>query len=1035
MSEIKIGDLVQKKNERVKVGGVLELIYDDQLDEHLAKVAFGTGPETCLIENLEHFRPGYQNKWDDLANCRVGGADSFRTLLTVVRLKTPPSPIISAFGTARTRFYPYQFKPLLKFLENPNQRLLIADDVGLGKTIEAGYVLREWRARQGLQNVLIVVPARLQVKWQQELDRRFDERFDIVASKELKQVFSRVIEGRDLPEFNWIVSYETIRTKPIIALLKEVRPSLDLLIMDEAHRVRNRGTNQYEAADILKDCADAMVFLSATPVQTGMDNLYTLANLLMPDTFESRSMFDEILEANRPIVRACQMVSRGSLLEAADELEILGGQHLTKSLADDPYFQDVISRLREADTNDRSAIVRLQRDVSEFSLLGHVLSRTRKVEVMEKWPARIAQNPHIELSADERAIYDSVKSIIRLLNPQGSGWGATMAAVTAYRYTASCIPAAVDYFRERLAAGGLLPAAKDVAKEEEKEFVESFATKEDDWDTEVNIKGKISDLLGSVLDRCPPPGKDSKFQALLSVLNEIWCFDAKEKKKQRKVVLFAYFKRTLSYLHQQLGNQGIATHVIHGDIDMDDRQDRIEDFLNSNRINVLLSSEVGGEGIDLQKACVVVNYDLPWNPMVVEQRIGRIDRIGQEAEKMIIVNLVAENTIEEEILFRLYQRIGLFKESIGEMDDIIGPMDLQKLMIEALSGKLSAEALRAQIEKTALAAEAKVFGAHSLSQQVDGLLAADQAFLDEINGMVKTRRVPDTKDLKVLLLEMLHAKYGGIRFEESKSSKPSTLTLGRDAITDMGNWARSHSIDAHRLAQRFQQQSAVQVTFDADIAMEHPRVEFIQARHSLIQFAVHILEQNTNYQTNSFALTIKSKKIPKGLWTLGVWGLTLNASRPETRFESVACRLSSQTILSGLAADELLVACLSEASDMDVTVVRPVKAEIEQSISLLQEAFTLRRATIIKEAREVEERKLARVRTTWLQTLTIRRDAAKRRLGLLLQRKAKDFAVKMAQATLTKRELALQKKQEDLSENTKLRWEDHEIAAILLKVE
>ena len=1035
MSDLAVGDLVQKKNERVKVGEVLELIYDDQLDEHLAKVAFGNGPETCLIENLEHFRPGHQDKWKDLANCRVSGADSFRTLLTVVRLKTPPSPIISAFGTARTRFYPYQFKPLLKFLENPNQRLLIADDVGLGKTIEAGYVLREWRARQGLQNVLIVVPARLKVKWQQELDRRFDERFDIVTSKEIKQVFSKVIQGRDLPEFNWIVSYETLRTEPIIALLKEVRPSLDLLIMDEAHRVRNRSTNQYRSADILKDCADAMVFLSATPVQTGMDNLYTLVNLLMPDTFESRPMFDEILEANRPIIRACQLVSKGCLFEAADQLEILGSQHLTKSLADDPYFQDVIKRLREADSNDRSAIVRLQRDVSEFSLLGHVLSRTRKVEVMENWPARIAQNPHIDLSPDESAIYDSVKSIIRLLNPQGAGWGATMAAVTAYRYTASCIPAAVEYFRERLAAGGLLPAAKELAGEEEREFVDVFSDKGDDWDAEVDVSGKVSELLQSVLDRCPPPGKDSKFQALLTVLKETWKFDAKDKKKQRKVVLFAYFRRTLSYLHQQLKNEGIATHIIHGDIAMDDRLDRIEDFLNSPKINVLLSSEVGGEGIDLQKASVLVNYDLPWNPMVVEQRIGRIDRIGQEAENMIIVNLVAHNTIEERILFRLYDRIGLFKESIGEMDDIIGPMDLQKLMIGALSGKLTAEALQEQFEKTALAAETKLDGAHTLSQQVDGLLAADQAFLDEINALVTTRRVPDTKDLKVLMLEMLQMKYGGIRFDELKNRKPSTLTLGHEAVTELGNWARSHSIDAHRLAQRFHQQSSVQVTFDADIAMEHPRVEFIQARHPLIQFAVYLLEQNTGYQSNSFALSIKSKTIPKGVWAIGVWGLTLNASRPETRLESVACNLLSRELLSGLAADELLVACLSGASDMDTTLVRPDKTATEQSIKLIKESFLLRRATIVKEAREVEERKLARVRTTWLQTLTIRRDAAKRRLDLLIHRKAKDFAVKMAQATLDKRDRALQKKQEELSVNSKLRWEDHEISAILLNVE
>ena len=240
----------------------------------------------------------------------------------------------------------------MKFLE-PESANPIADDVGLGKTIEAGYILREWRARQGLTNVLVVVPARLKPKWQQELKQRFEENFDLVDSREIKTVLNRVMRGGELPEFNWIASYETLRSRKMVSLMDEVRPALDLLIMDEAHRVRNRKTNQHRCADILKDCADAIVYLTATPVQTGIDNLYTLVRLLMPDTFESRMMFDEVTEANRPIIRACQMLSRGELQEAAVELERLGTQRLTASLMNDAYFQDVIRRLRTIDKGSR----------------------------------------------------------------------------------------------------------------------------------------------------------------------------------------------------------------------------------------------------------------------------------------------------------------------------------------------------------------------------------------------------------------------------------------------------------------------------------------------------------------------------------------------------------------------------------------------------------------------------------------------------------------------------------------------------------
>lgn len=1032
--EIKVGDLVRKVHERARVGLVLEIYHDNQVDEILARVNFDGKTETCLLENVEKFTPHGQDMWRDLAEGCVSGSDPFRTRLTFVRLKTPPSPIISAFGTARVRFYPFQFKPLLKFLENPAQRLLIADDVGLGKTIEAGYILREWRARQGLQNVLIVVPARLLHKWQQELEQRFEEQFLVVGSKEIKQVLSRVTKGSDLQEFNWIASYETLRSRSIIELLKEVRPSLDLLIMDEAHRVRNRRTNQFECADILKDCADAMVFLTATPLQTGMDNLYTLVGLLMPDTFETPAMFDEIVAANRPIIRACQMVSRGELATAADELQMLAQQRLTASLLDDPYFQEVLQRLRAADPRDRSAVVRLQRDVNEFSLLGHLLSRTRKIEVMENWPVRVAQNPHIELTADERAIYDSVRSIIRLLSPGNSGWGETMAAVTAYRYTASCIPAAVEYFRERLGAGELLPGSGQLYREEERDFVDILPEIGDEWGAAVDIIGEVRRAIQTILDRCPKPGTDSKYRAFAEALREIWQFDAKAKRQRRKVVVFSYFRRTLEYLRLQMKAAGIENRVIHGDVPMDERQDRIEEFLNSPDINVLLSSEVGGEGIDLQKASVVVNYDLPWNPMVVEQRIGRIDRIGQQADTMVIVNLVAEGTIEEQILLRLYLRIGLFRESIGEMDEILGPMELQKLILEALRGELSEAMLKQRIEATAMAAEAKINAAKSLSQEVDGLLAADQAFLDEINDLIRTRRVPDMADLQVLLLELLQSRFSGIRYDVGRGRRPGKLILGADAISELSNWARGYSIEAHRVSQRFQQ-GPVLVTFDADTAMEHPRAEFIQARHPLIQFALSVLEKNAGNQPYAFALRTEAPQLPKGVWTMGIWSLTLTASRSETRLEAVACNLTTGQVISGAAADELLVGCLSEARDLDIAVFRPDWGQIEKCIPFVKDRYSQQRAVIIKEAREIEERKLARIRTTWLQTLTIRRDAALKRLQQLQERGAKEFAIRMAQATIDKRERALEAKKQELSETSKLRWDEHEIAAIILVVQ
>ena len=420
--------------------------------------------------------------------------------------------------------------------------------------------------------------------------------------------------------------------------------------------------------------------------------------------------------------------------------------------------------------------------------------------------------------------------------------------------------------------------------------------------------------------------------------------------------------------------------------------------------------------------------------MVVEQRIGRIDRIGQEAKKMIIVNLVAEGTIEERILLRLYERIGLFRETIGEMDEIIGPRELQKLMAEALCGELTDDQLQKQVESTAKAAEEKIAEAKKLSQESDILLAADQSFLDEINTLISSRRIPDTADLRQLLLDLLENKFSGIHYEEGQDDKPGALSLGRDAVMQFDDWSRKYSFDAHRTAQRFQQYGRIPVTFDAEVAMKHPRSEFIQARHPLIQFSIHLLEQSLGMQSKTFALQIAGDDLRKGLWIMGVWSITLIASRPETRLEAVACNINTGRVIAGASADELLVSCLAGVSDMDIEVIRPDTRSIAKCIPLLKETYNRRRAEIITEARDIEERKLARARSTWLQTLTIRKNAAQQRVQNLKQNQAQEFAIRMAEASLDKRMKALQAKQDEFSETAKLRWEEHEIAAMVLSI-
>ncbi len=169
------GDEVRLLDNPNKRGVVLSVRMDPQFGEWMVRVRVDGRPKLFMAEDIEPIEDEPEDSWADVADGILAPAASLRTLLTYERLRRPPGPVGRSFGTARAKLYPFQFKPLVKFLDNPAHTLLIADEVGLGKTIEAGYILREWKERQTVETVLIVVPARLRTKWKHELQLRFGE--------------------------------------------------------------------------------------------------------------------------------------------------------------------------------------------------------------------------------------------------------------------------------------------------------------------------------------------------------------------------------------------------------------------------------------------------------------------------------------------------------------------------------------------------------------------------------------------------------------------------------------------------------------------------------------------------------------------------------------------------------------------------------------------------------------------------------------------------------------------------------------------
>jgi superfamily II DNA or RNA helicase len=1023
------GTWVRRKNDASVVGQVVDCVWNDQVEDWRVRVQFGEGLRGVAASGLVAFIAENRNLWGDLQQGALGSYRQFVTRMTYERLKHPPAAIGHALGSARARFYPYQFKPLLKFLDHPGHRVLVADDVGLGKTIEAGYILREWRSRREVNHVLVVVPARLRSKWKNELNGKFGESFEVVDASRVCSMLRRVADGAPLEAFSWVASYESLRDEQIVDLLKDLELPLDMVILDEAHRVRNVGTKQYQMARALSAGAEAVVFLTATPVQTKLEDLFRLLDLLDPGTYGSESTFAELLEANTPIVRAAHLAAAGGFEEAYNELQELALSPHTEGLFNAPVFEEVMGRLQDNKNPTREEQIRLQQEIGDFSLTGAIISRTRKSEVMVDRPKRRPQTPTLPMSEAERAIYQAVAKCVRLIFPLASGWGQQMAALQFYRMTASCVPAAADMMGRKLKGEGWRALADAVLGDSE----------EGDEDTSAQgfaplppkVLSELERELLGVLARIPSREEDQKYLELRRVLREGWRDDDRATLRRRKVVIFANFRATLVYLDKSLRADGVQTRLIHGQIPISDREDRIAEFLEMRDVNVLLSSEVGGEGLDLQVANTVVNYDLPWNPMVVEQRIGRVDRLGQTSSTIHVVNLVLENTIEERIVARLYQRIHLFEQTIGEIDQILGNQ-VQELVVEALSGKLTESEQEQRALATADALYRQMNDLEQVNRRTDDLISADQALLDEVEQLQKRRRVPEPREVETLLMQFLEPRYPGIRLEGDAVRGVGSLELPPGLRRDFSQWARGASSEAVKWSGRLGS-GVLSLTFDAEVALRHAaaRVEHVQAHHPLLQFALHQLTEELKKQGESFGLRLCSPDLPQGTWVVGIWALDIQGTRRERRLGVAAGSVDGSQWLVGDDAEDLLVEALGAGEELDPRPELDPEA-MGRLCAQLQDRMEHYVGRLVRTGREAEGRRLARRRATWSNTLG-RQVERQRTLLERLEREGKREAIlKMHRGKLKKVEAELKAKTEELSAEPEFEVEHQEICALLV---
>ena len=842
MAKYKIGDKITNVNSHEK--GIIIDVLTGGRGRQLYSVRYGNEDKDSLETNLI---PDTDTT-DPFECCKQGLFGSyldFSRINTTFKIHNTSNNTISSLKASKTIFKAYQFKPLLKFLNSTNRRLLIADEVGLGKTIEAGHIMMELAARKELRNVLIVCPKMLQEKWKTELKEKFNFTFKIYDRKKdlIDELSNGIVKG--------IVNYETIRSSEedkeeknqILKLLEEQNLKFDLVLCDEAHRMRNSGTKTYKGAEILMSSSTSVIFLTATPIMISEENLYNLLHLLDNQQFNNREIFLTYLSINRPFITAIsQLNNNENLIEIAknlrkSELYIHYGEEnkyenrttVEKMFADIPLYKKIISDLTEKpDSIDNR--VQLQFDISSMSMMNNIFSRTRKREVTTDWtqPVREPQTLKVELYQEEREKFDDV--------------------INEYVEDNTYID---EYGDAQLMQGhvlGLIQKKRRIASS-----IYAYLNDVENLDMGFDSFSNFP---------------DSKFDELIKIINEVVNVNKK------KIIVFALFKNTLKYLAIRLQKKGYAPAVIHGDIK--ERGEIINKFKTENSVNILLSSEVGSEGLDLQFCDALVNYDLPWNPMVVEQRIGRIDRFGQKSQIINIYNLIVKDSIQEEIFDRLLNRIDIFRSCIGDLEAILdketekGTLQsrIVKLEKELYCQELSEEERKQKIENIE---KAILFEKQELERINEGLtdtLTNDTYFRNEIEKIQKNYRYITEQELYNYLQSLIREYLTECSLENVKERiYKFRIPLYNKSylINFLTKFNVSNDTETDLLFKQFTNSirdvSEFELTFNQEIAYNNQNLIFANAYHPLIIAAKECFKQNFKSTSISFQFGISKEQL------------------------------------------------------------------------------------------------------------------------------------------------------------------------------
>ncbi len=873
----------------------------------LVQIQFGPNEKSYKPYNLLELCGQPEDIPTLLKQGRFGSADDLRRILTFEKVKGQLTNVFYSMEASNTDFFPHQFKPVLKFLESPTGRLLIADEVGLGKTIEAIYVWKELQARADARRLLILCPAILREKWRDDLRQRFNILAKITDAQELLDEARVVLENDARHPFVCIASLEGLRpsanwddenvkgARAELARLLDHNPAsdddgiFDLVVIDEAHYLRNASTANHRIGQLLRDAARHLILLTATPIQIHSNNLYQLLRLISPEDFFDPTIFEEMLYANQPVVNALRLIWRNPPDYPAAKREL---DYALRS----PYFKNnqILHQIRQTlDTPELitpEMQVRLGYKLENASLVSQYITRSRKRDVLPNRVERAPQTLTVSFSPLEQEIYQAVTKRIRQQAKDAQGVS-LFRLVARQRQMASCMTAALQSWSRQ----GIL----DDLLQEDEQLWEDFGilAEQNHARRDADRLDIMAFLPSQAIDFKALEEQDTKYRELVQFLKA-----ELRKSPAEKFVLFAYFRGTLQYLQRRLQADGISTALIMGDMG-DEKWSVIREFQNGSP-SILLSSEVGSEGIDLQFCRFLINYDLPWNPMRVEQRIGRLDRLGQKAERISIINFSLENTIEDRILERLYERINIFRESIGDLEEILGAMT-DRLLSALFQPNLTEAERQQKAEEAATTILKRQVEQQRLENEAINMLAFSDFILGAIDQSRDQGRWLHPQELEAFVEDFFAQYYPGTTIEPI-TNKPhaANIALAETAKTDLEAFVRKHRFATPTLLSKLSNQP-VTCFFDPKTAKElmgregGRRSELLDPTHPLIQWIRQSYETEAQkfHSISAIQLIRSSLDLLPGLYVYTVHRWSFRGLRNENRLAYKVARYEDGNLL------------------------------------------------------------------------------------------------------------------------------------------